>query len=325
MFMLSTFPNIKYKFNTRECRSFLLYKFYMENFIFLALLLLIGQALYHAKFPDNFASSLNLFVINISLPAMVLYQLPKLKFDINLISYVVTPWSILLISVAMLWIFFKFVKVDKGIRGSLYLLIPLGNTSFVGIPIIEALYGESYIPQALIYDQFGTFLIFATYGTVLVSIFAGNEVKVSKVLKKIFMFPAFIALLIALFIPVHEVFEPMLKNLSLTLIPLAIISVGFSLRFKMEEHKMIFAIAIFTKLIILPLIALVIVKTFGFDMRMSKIAVFEAGMGPMITASILAMSVGFAPRFTASLVGYGIIISFVTLPLLYLLLEKIAV
>jgi len=45
----------------------------------------------------------------------------------------------------------------------------------------------------------------------------------------------------------------------------------------------------------------------------------------MITASILAMSVGFAPRFTASLVGYGIIISFVTLPLLYLLLEKIAV
>lgn len=294
----------------------------MENFIFLAILLLIGQIMYHTKFPDNFASSLNLFVINISLPAMVLYQLPKLKFDTSLISYVVTPWSILLISVAMLWTVFKFVKVDKGIRGSLYLLIPLGNTSFVGIPMIEAFYGESYIPQALIYDQFGTFLIFATYGTILVAVFSGNEVKISKVVKKIFMFPAFIALLIALFIPIHEVFEPMLKNLSLTLVPLAIISVGFSLRFKMEEHRMIFATAVFTKLVILPLIAILVVKTFGFDMHMSKIAIFEAGMGPMITASILAISAGFAPRFTASLVGYGIIISFGTLPLLYLLLER---
>jgi len=294
----------------------------MENFIFLAFLLLAGQVFYHSKFPDDFAKSLNLFVINLSLPAMVLYQIPKLQFDINLISYVIIPWSILIFSVLLLWLLFKIVEVEKGIRGSLYLLIPLGNTSFVGIPMIEAFYGESYIPQALIYDQFGTFLIFATYGTIVVSVFRGDDISVSKIAKKIFLFPVFIALLIALFVPIHQIFEPMLKNLSLTVVPLAIISVGFSLRLKMEEHKKIFSAALFIKLIILPFIAFMLVKLLGFDFNVSKIAIFEAGMGPMVTVSILAMSAGLAPRFTASLVGYGIIASFVTLPILYLLLER---
>lgn len=295
----------------------------MESFIFLAFLLIAGQVFYRLKFPDNFANSLNLFVINLSLPAMVLYQIPKLSFNVEHISYIVLPWSILLISIISLWLIFKVLKIERTLQGALYLLIPLGNTSFVGVPMVEAFYGESYIPLALIYDQFGSFLIFATYGTVIVSIFSGEELTAKKVAKKIFLFPAFIALIIAMFIPIHDIFGPMLKNLSLTLVPLAIVSVGFSLRLKMAEHKKIFATSIAVKLILLPFIAYLLVLVFGFDMQVSKIAIFEAGMAPMVTASILAMNAGLAPRFSASFVGYGIIASFVTLPILHMLLEKL--
>jgi predicted permease len=216
----------------------------MENFLFLAFLLATGKLLYHRGFPADFGRSLNLFVINISLPAMVLYEVPKLSLDSSLTLYIIMPWSILVFSVMLLWVLFRFINVDKGIRAALYLLIPVGNTSFVGIPMVEAFYGQSHIPQALIYDQFGTFIIFATYGTVLVSLFSGEQINLINVAKKIVIFPSFIDLFIALLLPVPQIFEPMLKTLSMTLVPLAIISVGFSLRLKMEKHKMIFAIVL---------------------------------------------------------------------------------
>jgi len=45
--------------------------------------------------------------------------------------------------------------------------------------------------------------------------------------------------------------------------------------------------------------------------------IFEAAMGPMISSAMLAMMAGLEQRFVASLLGYGIVLSFVTLPGVY--------
>ena len=48
----------------------------------------------------------------------------------------------------------------------------LTNSSFLGIPIINAYMGETALPYIMIYDQFGTFLAFALYGTFIVSFYS---------------------------------------------------------------------------------------------------------------------------------------------------------
>ena len=53
----------------------------------------------------------------------------------------------------------------------------LGNASFVGIPVIQAYFGDSALPYVLMYDQLGSFILRLTYGT-FVSIYYSNETKV---------------------------------------------------------------------------------------------------------------------------------------------------
>lgn len=50
------------------------------------------------------------------------------------------------------------------------LTVPLGNTGFVGIPLVEALLGKEAVAYAILYDQFGTFIALNTLGSFIAAI-----------------------------------------------------------------------------------------------------------------------------------------------------------
>lgn len=77
------------------------------------------------------------------------------------------------------------------------------------------------------------------------------------------------------------------------------------------------------KLMVMPLIAFGILFAMGTEPLALKTAVLESGMPSMITAGALAIAAGFAPALSAALVGYGIIIALVTLPIIAYLLERL--
>ena len=75
----------------------------MENFILIVLAILIGYILKRLKvFPSNSAVTLNQFVIYISLPAMILLQIPQLTLSmdwndplyLDTFKFVPSPYSI---------------------------------------------------------------------------------------------------------------------------------------------------------------------------------------------------------------------------------------
>jgi predicted permease len=64
----------------------------MENFIIVLALLLLGMALNRLKiFPQYASQSLNLFIIYVSLPALILLQVPRLTFAKDLLAPVLLP------------------------------------------------------------------------------------------------------------------------------------------------------------------------------------------------------------------------------------------
>ena len=202
------------------------------------------------------------------------------------------------------------------------LLVPLGNTSFFGIPMVEAFFGEQYIPYALLYDQVGTFLALATYGTIVIAIFSDQgKADFSSILKKIITFPPLIALVIAFLsfaFPIPAQLNTMLEALAATLIPLVIIAVGLKMEFRMEKaHLSPMLTGLGIKLILAPLIALGIIYSLNLKGEAAFVAIFEAGMPPQISAWALAMKAGLSPKLGAMMVGFGIIISLLTLPLLF--------
>jgi len=203
------------------------------------------------------------------------------------------------------------------VRAALLLVIPLGNTSFVAIPIIKTLLGDDAIGYVLMYDQFGTFLMLALYGSAVISYFEIGKIHKHLILKKLFRFPPFFFLLFALIVgKMPSTVYPYLETLASTLVPLALVSVGYSLRFGRDIDYYLLSKALILKLIIMPLIAFGILFKLGVDPVAMQVSVLESGMPSMITAGALAIAAGFAPALSAALVGYGIILCLITLPLL---------
>ena len=298
----------------------------MENFILIVLAIAIGYGLNRLRiFPEDAAAILNKFVIFISLPAMILLQIPKLDFSMDTMIPVIIAWVVMILTALITLFISHLFHFTKEVTGALMLVAVLTNSSFLGIPIINAYLGDEALPFILVYDQIGTFLALATYGIFVAAYYSNkSEINFQIMLTKILTFPPFISLVLALFFigtPFPEVILKVLATLANTIVPIALVAVGLQLQLKLPGHEVKpFGIALFIKLVIAPMIALAIVKTAGWTSLAANVSVMEAGMAPMITAGAMASLSGLAPRLSSAIVGYGILISFFTTAVLFKLI-----
>ncbi len=290
----------------------------MENFILIVVAIVIGYGLNRLRiFPEDAAAILNKFVIFISLPAMILLQIPKLTFSMDIMIPVIIAWVVMILTAILTWFISKLFYFSREVTGALMLVAVLTNSSFLGIPIINAYLGDEALPFILVYDQLGTFLALATYGIFVAAYYSNtSEINVQIMTVKILTFPPFISLILALFFigtPFPDVILKVLSTLANTIVPIALVAVGLQLQLKLPSHEIKpFGMALFIKLLVAPMIALTIVKISGWTSLAASVSVMEAGMAPMITAGAMASLSGLAPRLSSAIVGYGILISFFT-------------
>lgn len=298
----------------------------MENFILIVVAIGIGYGLNRLRiFPDEAANILNQFVIFISLPAIILLQIPKLTFSMDIMIPVIIAWIVMTLTALLTLFISKRLHFSKEVTGALMLVAVLTNSSFLGIPIINAYLGDEAMPFILVYDQLGTFLALATYGIFVTAYYSNkSEMNIQIMIVKILTFPPFVSLIIALFFigtPFPDEILKVLTALANTIVPIALVAVGLQLQLKLPSYEIKpFGIALFIKLLIAPIIALFIVKLAGWKSLAAVVSVMEAGMAPMITAGAMASLSGLAPRLSSAIVGYGILLSFFTTALLFKLL-----
>ena len=141
-------------------------------------LLLAGYLLARSRrVPDNAADVLNRFVIDICVPATILRVVPKLTLGAGLVVLVVVPWAIAGLAYLLTWAAARAFAFDRTSRTALFLATALGNTSFLGFPLCNALLGERSVPLAAVYDQLGSFLLLSTLAPIaLAGVGAGPRV-----------------------------------------------------------------------------------------------------------------------------------------------------
>ena len=298
----------------------------MENFVLILLAIAIGYGINRLNiFSKDAPTILNQFVIYISLPAMILLQIPKLSFSMDTLIPIIIAWIVMFFSAILVLLLAKIFSFSKEITGSLMLVAILGNTSFMGIPIVNAYMGESAMPYVLVYDQLGTFIALAVYGTFIASYYSSKSQITFKIITfKVLTFPPFISLVAALFlmgVEFNPIISKVLAAFSSTIVPMALVAVGLQLQFKLpREDIKPFTLALLIKLLIAPIIAIIICKIFSWNNDVSIVSIMEAAMAPMITAGAIAAMAGLAPRLSSAIVGYGILISFVTTYLIKILI-----
>ena len=303
----------------------------MESLLLIFICLLAGLALQRMpQVAANAYQSLNQFVVFVSLPALALFYIPKIKIDFSLLY----PLGIAWITFGLAFLFFSFLGEkfgwSKRLTGCLILTAGLGNTSFVGFPIIEALFGEEGLKTAVIVDQPGTFVVMATLGIWTATVFSNRKNETTSIARKVLLFPPFIAFLIAVLLSIFkldfpEIMQFSFERLGNTVTPIALISVGMQLKFdRRNKHFRFLWLGLFFKLILIPLFFVVFyVLILGGTGRIVEVSIIESAMAPMITGSIVASQYGLKPKLSSMMVGIGIPVSFVTIAVWYWILQMV--
>lgn len=301
----------------------------MENILLLFVCLFLGLALRKAKnLPEKMPEALNQFVIYISLPALALHYIPQIELNLDLLFPILTSWIVLFLSMLVIPMFGRLFDWDRKTTGALLLTAGLGNTSFVGFPVIEALYGSEGMKIALLVDQPGSFVALTTLGVIIASVYSSGRIRKRVLVRKIFLFPPFITFLVAvvmnlLNLQAQGALLNVLETLGATIIPLALVSVGMQLRVEMSREMVRpLACGLAYKLLFAPaLLYLLYVPLLGGGGLAVEVSIMEAAMAPMIAGSILAITYGLHPRLATLMVGIGVPLSFLTLTFWYFFLQ----
>jgi len=228
-------------------------------------------------------------------------------------------WIMFGLGCAFFWWAGRLMKLRTPTIGALMLTGSLANTSFIGVPMIETYFGSQGIGLGILIDQAGTYLVLSTLGMLVATIYAQGGMPTARTIaKKVFTFAPFIAFIVALMlIPVsYPVWlEALLERLGGTLVPLALVSVGYQIQFGEARGRMReLTLGLTFKLIAAPMvIALLYAGLFGGRGEMIQITIFEAAMPPQIGAAIVAMDNDLDPQLVTLMVGIGIPLSFLTL------------
>lgn len=270
------------------------------------------------RMPDNAPATLNSFIIHVSLPALTLLYIHDLHFSGDIVLVAAMAWLVFGLAAGFFWLAGRWLALPRRTTGALILVGGLGNTSFFGLPMVEAFYGKEGLATAIIADQLGSFFVLSVLGITVAGIYSSGRPAARDIVKRIGLFPPFIALLIALLlIPVEyaDWFSMLLKRLGDTLAPLALLSVGMQLQWgHIAEHKRNLALGLGFKLIAAPLaIWLLYVQWLGAQGLAIQVTLFEAAMPPMITAAIVACEHDLDPPLANLMVAVGLLLSFFTL------------
>jgi predicted permease len=285
------------------------------------------------RFPDATPAVLARVVVDVALPAMTLLFVPRITVDGAaglrvIVAAMATPWIVFGLAFGLLSLVARARGWSRGTLGALVLTAGLGNTSFLGFPLVEAFYGTEGLRTAVVVDQAGSFLVFATVGVAVAAVSAGRARPTPLAFaKRLVTFPPFLAFVLAVLlrgVTFPSALVVVLEKLAALIVPLAVLSVGFQLRFDrtaLAQNGRRAAFALGLKLGLAPLLVLALLRVAGVGGLSADVIVAEAAMGPMITAAMLAVEEELDPPLATLMVGLGVPASLLTVGAWSLLLR----
>jgi len=271
---------------------------------------------------------INKYLFYLVLPALALLHIPPMELSWSVLMPISAAWFTFMLS----WVIFgtlgKYFHWDRTLTGCLIIVSGLANTSFMGFPVLEFLYGPEALPTALLIDQAGSFLLVSSMSIVVASIYGTGSSKPKLILLKIISFPPFFMLLASLTMSVFKVsvpdlLLPVLEVIGKTMAPVALIAIGIKLQFDLPSLKSrYFWLGMSYRTILAPaLVLLIYSETMEPESLEFKVTVLESGMAPMITGSLVAIEYQLNPKLASQLAGIGLPISLATVLLWHFFLR----
>lgn len=265
------------------------------------------------------------YVLQVALPAVIIAKISKVTFDADVVLPIAVAWSVMFVAIVSVLIASRILKWNRSITGALLLVGVLGNTSFLGLGMVESLLGTDHLASAIAYDQVGTFVGLALWGSFVASTFGAGEGGWRSILNRLSRFGPFLALLASLIFRIIDLPDevyPILNGIGKTVAPVAMCALGLRFTLSVSRSVQVPALlGLISKMAVLPALVFAVSMFVGspHDLAWST-SILQAAAPPMVTAGVVAVGAGLSAELVAFMVGVGTLVSFVSLPLLSLVL-----
>lgn len=264
-------------------------------------------------------------VISVLVPALIIARLPDLSMGADLVVPVATAWACLGLAAVTIVAAGRRYGWSRRTVGALLLVTPLGNTTFLGLAMVSSLLGSAELARAVAFDQMGTGLGLSIYGSAIAAHWGHGEGGWRPALDRLVRFPPFLAVLVSFAVRLVELpagLDDALGQVGRLVAPVAMFALGIRFRVVATTHARQAAIwCLSTKMVVLPLAVLAAAIVAGGRSDPAwRASVLEAGMPPMVTAGVVAARAGLDEELASTVVGVGLVVAMVTIPLLALTL-----
>ena len=291
----------------------------------LFLIMLIGVYAKNKKFLSNETKKDMIdIVVNITLPCMIVVSFNQ-KLSIELIrnSGIILVVSLLIHIGSFFLSKILFNRYPDDIKSVLRYSAVFSNATFMGYPVLEALYGNIGIFYASIYLL--PYRIFMwSFG---IALFAKD--KKQNYIKEIFLNPGIIAVFIGLAISVTPVEIPSMLSKTMSMVggittPLSMIIVGATLsdieiKGVFKETSIWYNSII--RLLMIPIFSLLIFRALGVKDVVLAVAIILTAMPTGAMTTILAGKYGANSNFASKCVFTTTTLSIVTIPIIAMLIR----
>lgn len=214
----------------------------------------------------------------------------------------------------------RLLKLSRPQTGAFMIASTFGNTTFMGIPVIEASFGGSAeaLVVAMIFSELSVSLPVYTIGLWLATKYGGTHVHLKHILSPR-QLPAIPAMALGLALTPLALPAPVLTavdRLGACTLPLAMISVGLMLTARsFRGNQVPLALASILKLFCMPVLMYAILTLCGIRGLARDVAVLQAGMPNSIIGGVMAARGGSDGPFVASATLITTLASIITIPL----------
>lgn len=192
----------------------------------------------------------------------------------------------------------------------------VSNSSFIGIPVMEVLYG----PIGVLYTAIFQIPIRFTMWSAGLALFTNVDRKTT--IKKVLLHPCIIACAIGFVMMVMEwsftgVIQSTITSVSKCTGPVSMLVIGailgdINLKTLFDKHTFFFS---FIRLIAFPALVFIVLHLLHIDRELMGVAVLLTAMPAGSTTAILAQKYGGDAEYGASLIFVSTLLSIVTLPI----------
>lgn len=261
------------------------------------------------------------WVLWFALPVLVISKISRISVDAELLTPALVAWASMTVCVLLVLGASRLFSWNRETTGALLLIGVLGNTSFLGLGMVEGLLGAEHLPGAIAYDQLGTFLALATFGSFISGHFGSGESGWKPIVRRISRFGPFIGLVIS--VPVRFMHLPdgvydVMDAIGKTVPPVAMGALG--LRFSIRAKRSVIlptVVGLGIKMMLVPGIVMLVATATGSLHEMEwATSILESAAPPMVTAGVVAVGAGLNEDLVAFMVGMGTLCAFASLPLI---------